>query len=341
VHQYFEGNTFFCLGGRFQNSRQRPINIATGLLIVIPCVLFFIFEASWHWYNLSPAVPITFAYLSYICISSFVHASVTDPGILPRNLHPFPPDPEDDPLYVGPPTNDWTLVKSAENTTAAMEVPVKHCRTCNIWRPPRAHHCRLCDNCIEGHDHHCVWLNNCVGRRNYRFFFVFVTSSSFLCLYLIGLSVAQLLVYASREGVSFSAAMDRYRVTFALLVYGLVAFIYPAALMGYHVFLMARGETTREFINSHKFVKKERYRAFTQGGWWRNWIAILCRPRTPTYYSFKHTYQAGDQRLATRKRVAWLEPTPPPKPPHPQQAVEMQAVKPLSQGTSTAPRPGT
>ena len=81
VHQYFEGNAFFCLGGRFQNSRQKPINIATGSMIVIPCVLFFIFEAPWLWQNLSPAVPITFAYLFYVCVSSFVHASVSDPGV--------------------------------------------------------------------------------------------------------------------------------------------------------------------------------------------------------------------------------------------------------------------
>jgi palmitoyltransferase ZDHHC9/14/18 len=257
VHQYFEGNTFFCLGGRFQNSRQRPINIATGSMIVVPCVLFLVFEAPWHWRNVSPAVPVTFAYLFWLCFSSFVHASVSDPGILPRNLHPFPPDAPDldDALYVGPPTTDWTLVRSAENATAAMEVPVKHCRTCNIWRPPRAHHCRLCDNCVEGHDHHCVWLNNCVGRRNYRYFFVFVASSSLLGLYLVGLSLAQLATYAAREGVSFGTSVGRHRVALALVVCGLVGFVYPSALMGYHVFLMARGETTREFINSHKFAK--------------------------------------------------------------------------------------
>lgn len=81
VHQYFDGNTIFCLGGRWQNTRHRPINIATGLFVVVPCVLFYIFEAPWLWHNISPAIPITFAYLSYICVSSFIHASVSDPGV--------------------------------------------------------------------------------------------------------------------------------------------------------------------------------------------------------------------------------------------------------------------
>ncbi|KAI6782577.1 Palmitoyltransferase-like protein [Emericellopsis cladophorae] len=250
------------------------------------------------------AIPIIFAYVAFICMSSFVHASVSDPGILPRNLHHFPPLGEnDDPLRLGPPTNDWTLIKSAESATAAMEVPVKHCRTCNIWRPPRAHHCRLCDNCIETHDHHCVWLNNCVGKRNYRYFFVFVTSGTILALYVIVTSLVQLLVYRSRENVSFGKAINHFPVPFALLILGVLLFCYPAALMGYHVFLMARGETTREYMNSHKFAKNERFRAYSQGSALKNIIAVLCRPRTPTYYRFKSKYQAGDQRLGVHKSL--------------------------------------
>ncbi|KAJ6446835.1 Beta-1,3-glucan-binding protein [Purpureocillium lavendulum] len=303
VHQFFDGNTIFCLGGRWQNTKDKPINIATGLFVVVPCVLFFVFEAPWLWDNISPAIPITFAYIAYICVSSFIHASVSDPGILPRNLHQFPPVFEhDDPLRVGPPTNDWTLIKSAEASAAAMEVPVKHCRTCNIWRPPRAHHCRLCDNCIETHDHHCVWLNNCVGKRNYRYFFAFVSSATLLAAYLVGTSLAQVLLHMTRENVSFGKAIDHFRVPFALAIIGFVELLYPAALMGYHLFLMARGETTREYINSHKFPKSERYRAFSQGSILRNLMAVLCRPRPPTYYRFKGKYQQGDQRLGTHRK---------------------------------------
>ncbi|KAL2108692.1 hypothetical protein VUR80DRAFT_3506 [Thermomyces stellatus] len=302
VFEYFEGNTVFCFGGRWQNARQRPVNVATGLFVVVPAVLFFAFSAPDLWEFASPAVPLVFAYLTYICFSSFIHASVSDPGILPRNLHQFPPPDDDDLLRLGPPTTDWYLVRSADKSSAAMEVPVKHCRTCNIWRPPRAHHCRLCDNCIETHDHHCVWLNNCVGRRNYRYFFTFVTTSTFLGLYLAIASLAQILNYQSREDVSFGEAISRLRVPFAMVIYGFIAFLYPVALMTYHVFLMARGETTREYINSHKFVKSERYRAFTQNSWLKNWAVVLCRPRTPTYYGFKKAHVPGDQRLGQERR---------------------------------------
>lgn len=329
VHEYFDGNTCFFFGGRWQNSRQRPINIATGIFTVLPCALFFAFEAPWLWRNVSPAVPIVFAYLAYICGSSFIHATFSDPGILPRNLHAFPPIGEDDdPLRVGPPTNDWTLIKSAEKDTAAMEVPVKHCRTCNIWRPPRAHHCRLCDNCIETHDHHCVWLNNCIGKRNYRYFFAYVTSGSILSAYLVAMSLVQITMYKNQQNISFNAAIDHFRVPFFLVVFGILAFCYPAALMGYHIFLMARGETTREYMNSHKFVKAERYRPFSQRNAFVNLLVVLCRPRPPTYYKFKSRYQPGDQRLGDRRSG---------RPRKNSQGLEMDDVRPVGQGGFQGP----
>lgn len=79
--EYFTGNTIFCLGGRFQNTRSRPVNVATGAFVIIPCILFFAFSARDLWHDVSPAVPLVFAYLAFVCVSSFLHASLTDPGV--------------------------------------------------------------------------------------------------------------------------------------------------------------------------------------------------------------------------------------------------------------------
>ncbi|OJD16881.1 hypothetical protein AJ78_02978 [Emergomyces pasteurianus Ep9510] len=302
-YEYFAGNTFFCAGGRFQNSRDKPVNIATGIMVVLPAALFFGYSSPWLWRNASPAIPIIFAYLFYICFSSFIHASVVDPGIIPRNLHPMPPaDPNEDPLTPGPPSNDWVMIKLATSDVAAMDVPVKYCRTCNIWRPPRCYHCRVCDNCVETLDHHCVWLNNCVGRRNYRYFFTFVSSATIMSLFLMGASLGHCLGYRNQEGISFSEAIAKCRAPFAMFLYGLLAAPYPASLWAYHFFLMSRGETTREYLNSHKFPKEDRHRPFSQGNIFRNWIAVLLRPRPPTYVQFKKGYEEGDQRLEAEKR---------------------------------------
>lgn len=82
-YQYFTGNTIFCWGGRLQNTRDKPINVATGMMVGLPAVLFFIFSAPWLWHNISPALPIVVAYIFYVTISSFIHASASDPGVSP------------------------------------------------------------------------------------------------------------------------------------------------------------------------------------------------------------------------------------------------------------------
>ena len=64
---------------------------------------------------------------------------------------------------------------------------------------------------------------------------------------------------------------------------------------------MARGETTREYLNSHKFAKVDRHRPFTQGNFLLNWLAVLGRPKPPTYLHFKREYQEGDQRFGSHR----------------------------------------
>jgi palmitoyltransferase ZDHHC9/14/18 len=43
-YEYFTGNTVFCAGGRLQNTRDRPLNIATGLIVTLPVGLFFAYS---------------------------------------------------------------------------------------------------------------------------------------------------------------------------------------------------------------------------------------------------------------------------------------------------------
>lgn len=233
---------------------------------------------------------------------SVVSADLNPTKILPRNLHPIiPPDNSEDPLTLGPPTTGWTMVMTAGNQSAAMDVPIKYCKPCSIWRPPRCHHCRTCDNCVETQDHHCVWLNNCVGRRNYRYFFTFVSSATILGMFLIFASLGHCLRYQSLEGVSFIQSIDNCRVPFAMVLYGVLATPYPACLWAYHWYLTGRGETTREYLNSHQFLAKDRHRPFTHGNIFKNWLVVLLRPRIPTYLRFKAEYEEGDQRFGPRK----------------------------------------
>ena len=68
------------------------------------------------------------------------------------------------------------------------------CPTCVIVRPLRSTHCGDCDNCVEKFDHHCPWLGNCVAKRNYKYFYAFIVCLNILTLYLIGFSLAQVVI---------------------------------------------------------------------------------------------------------------------------------------------------
>jgi palmitoyltransferase ZDHHC9/14/18 len=187
-----------------------------------------------------------------------------------------------------------------------MYYPTKYCKTCNIWRNPRTHHCRICDNCVETQDHHCVWLNNCVGRRNYRYFFTFVTTAPVLGLFLSLASLGQILSYMTDFDANFVNAIDNCRVAFAMFIYGIIATPYPVSLWGYHIFLMSRSETTREYLNSQKFPRKDRYRPFDHRNALKNIFIVLLRPRAPGYLAFKDKYEEGDPRWATPEEIATI-----------------------------------
>ncbi|MGG6496182.1 UNVERIFIED_CONTAM: hypothetical protein NY603_25020, partial [Bacteroidetes bacterium 56_B9] len=72
-YQYYAGNyLFFCLG-RCLNTKAKPLNVVTGILTLLPAILFFVFSAPWLWENVSPAIPIIFAYVFFVAFSAFLH----------------------------------------------------------------------------------------------------------------------------------------------------------------------------------------------------------------------------------------------------------------------------
>ncbi|PAN36471.1 hypothetical protein PAHAL_6G286300 [Panicum hallii] len=188
VYQAWKGSNLFFLGGRLIFGPDVRSLVLTVCLIVTPVIFFAAavcpqlgheFQSQIGGWVASVAVIFTACILLVLLLTSG-----RDPGIVPRNAHP--PEPEDigeSPDWPGGQHGSTGLPLTRDVLVNGVSVKVKYCHTCMLYRPPRCSHCSICNNCVERFDHHCPWVGQCIGKRNYRFFFMFVSSTTLLCIY--------------------------------------------------------------------------------------------------------------------------------------------------------------
>uniref|UniRef100_I3JC11 Palmitoyltransferase n=1 Tax=Oreochromis niloticus TaxID=8128 RepID=I3JC11_ORENI len=223
--------------------------------------LFFCFTCPWLSEHLSSVIPIYNAVIFLFTLANFCMATFMDPGIFPRAEEDE--DKEDDfraPLY-----------KTVE--IKGIQVRMKWCSTCRFYRPPRCSHCSVCDNCVEDFDHHCPWVNNCIGRRNYRYFFLFLLSLTTHIMNVFGFGLVYVLHHQKELDTPGAA------VTMGVMCVAGLFFVPVAGLTGFHIVLVARGRTTNEQVTG-KF--RGGVNPFTNGCL-RNITHVLCSSQAPRY----------------------------------------------------------
>ncbi|KAI8581860.1 hypothetical protein K450DRAFT_229601 [Umbelopsis ramanniana AG] len=285
-YQVFPGqNRFFCQG-RLMTSREYWAFLTALVILLVPSALFFAFTCPWLWINIHPSVPIIFAYLFVLAMASMLKTSWTDPGIVPRNLHPMSTTARDHNRYSVSYDDMWpqNMPLPKEVQVKDQIVRLKYCDTCQLYRPPRASHCRQCNNCVENEDHHCIWLNNCIGRRNYRSFFVFVTVATLMCFYAFAFSFVHVYtLFTSKYPYSFVDALAAAPLSFVVFLLCFVLMWSVGGLSGYHCYLVMRNVTTHEQLRNSVMSRPYPPNPFNFGNAVSNFWYVLCRPQPKSY----------------------------------------------------------
>lgn len=276
-YKVWKGNNRFLFGGRLIFGPDAASLLLSMFLIAAPSILFCYqivrkivkdkeydsiqneFDDHIHVLNFT-ALTTTIIIMTSDLIFLLLTSS-RDPGIIPRNTNP--PDSEDT-FGVTTPSMEWIsgrtphlrLPRTKDVTVNGFTVKVKYCDTCMLYRPPRASHCSICNNCVQKFDHHCPWVGQCIGIRNYRFFFLFILTSTVLCVYVFTLSLLNILKERREHQYSLWKSVKKEVISLILIIYTFLTVWFVGGLTIFHTYLISTNQTTYENFR-YRYDKKD------------------------------------------------------------------------------------
>ncbi|XP_034017151.1 palmitoyltransferase ZDHHC18b [Thalassophryne amazonica] len=280
--EVFPGKNRFYCDGRIIGARQSGVLPLTVGLILVTSGLFFIFDCPFLVKHVTGCIPLIGGVLFVFVMVTLLHTSFSDPGILPRATPDEAAEVEKqidstgNTSYRPPPRTKEVLINQ-------QVVKLKYCFTCRMFRPPRTSHCSLCDNCVERFDHHCPWVGNCVGKRNYRFFYTFIVSLSFLTAFIFGCVTTHLAMRA-QGGKGLVSALQESPGSAVEVVICFFSVWSILGLSGFHTYLVASNLTTNEDIKGSWSGKtgEDVTNPYSHKNIFRNCCSVLCGPMPPS-----------------------------------------------------------
>ncbi|KAL1548794.1 putative protein S-acyltransferase 4 [Salvia divinorum] len=165
----------FFFGGRLIFGLDAASLFLSTFMIASPAIVFCIkvFLISRHqlkenkttvsWY----AMLVVAIVLTMLGILFLFLASGRDPGVVPRNKKP----PEcDETIEMNTPSIEWVDGRTPHLRLPRMKAVIVNGHT------------------VKRFDHHCPWVGQCIGVRNYRLFYMFISTSMLLCAYIFVVS---------------------------------------------------------------------------------------------------------------------------------------------------------
>ncbi|EMD32570.1 hypothetical protein CERSUDRAFT_58434 [Gelatoporia subvermispora B] len=262
----------------------------------------------WPWYGSELSVEllsllIPFNILVGMLLWNYYLSVVTDPGGVPPS---WQPDFQD---------QDGYEVKKLTRGP-------RYCRTCESYKPPRAHHCRQCKRSVGDIDHHCPWVNNCVGYFNYGHFIRFLFYVDLACSYHLAMLTRR--VYVATYGRYWDFLSGK-ELVFIILNYAtcIPVLLAVGGFSLYHFYCLLSNATTIEGWEKDKVATLVRHGKIREVkfpynlGMKRNIMSILgssplywCWPTVPPGTGLKYQLAVADGEwveLNTRRNAYGVE----------------------------------
>ncbi|KAK3003905.1 hypothetical protein RJ639_018641 [Escallonia herrerae] len=281
AYHVWPGNNVFFFRGRLICGPDPRGLLLTAVSIGLSSWIFAVYVAN-ELPNHSGLVITISVILTIIVLVNLILVSMIDPGIVPRNDQPFVFD------EIG--SSDRTRKKRVINING-VELKLKYCRVCKIYRPPRSCHCAVCDNCMENFDHHCPWIGQCIG-------LVHIAENPAPSCYIYSLPIIIALVFfayifafscwrvhqrMSQTGTGiFSMLRNRHEIL-ALASFSSAAIAFLGGLTCYHAYLIAMNQTAYENFRQRYFGSRNPY----DKGILNNIMEILIMRLPPSRVDFR------------------------------------------------------
>ncbi|KAE9587377.1 putative protein S-acyltransferase [Lupinus albus] len=255
TYRVWKGSNEFLLHGRLIFGPDVKYTLITIFLIVAPIAIFCVFVARKlveHPYRSGYSIPIIVIVHTVFVLITLLLTAARDPGIVPRNAHAPEPDEYDEcGNFYSEQSPQRRLPRTKDVIVNGISIKIKYCDTCKLYRPPRCFHCSVCDNCVERFDHHCPWVGQCIGLRNYRFYYMFIFSTTLLCLNVHGFCWAYVKCIMDSEEISIWKALMKTPASIALIIYTSISVWFVGGLTVFHTYLISENQSTYENYKNH------------------------------------------------------------------------------------------